>query len=102
MSVTRAPTYTDKLITFIENSDVAEDLKNASVALVRAYRTQCATEYKRTEQVVDYNIIQNGKYKGRTIREVMVFDKPYLVWLSSQAFVKKNPRHHDALQLALG
>lgn len=102
MSMTiRQPTYTDNLIAFIENSEVSPDLKAASVALIKTYRSRCAEEYKASkssdEKKVDPNIIQNGKYKGRTVQETLVYDRPYVVWLSNQPFVKKNIAHHTAV-----
>lgn len=106
MSMTiRQPTYTDNLIAFIENSDVSHDLKAASVALIKTYRSRCAEEYKANrsseEKNVDPNIIQNGKYKGRTVQETLVYDRPYVVWLSNQPFVKKNVAHHTAVTNAI-
>jgi len=102
---TRQPTYTDKLITFIENSDVSADLKAASVALIKTYRRQCSEDYKATreteEKNVDPNIIQHGKYKGRSIQETLVYDRPYVVWLSNQPFVKKNVAYHTAVTNAI-
>lgn len=86
-------TYTDKLIDFINESEVSQDLKSASVALIRMYRTKCAEEHKIEKELQSNQVIETlnyGKYKGRSIAEVGIFDQPYLRWLVKQSFVVSN------------
>ena len=96
------PSYTDRLISFIENSGVSADIVNASIALIRQFRTQVAEDYKNrqpeTKVETDPRKITYGKYNGRTIDEVVIFDKPYLVWLARQSFMTKNPEHLNAIK----
>ena len=85
--------YTEKLIDFINVSEVSPDLKSASVALIRMYRTKCAEEHKIEKELQNNQIVETlnyGKYKGRSIAEVSVFDLPYLRWLVKQSFVVSN------------
>jgi uncharacterized protein (DUF3820 family) len=42
-----------------------------------------------------------GKYNGRTIDEIAVFDKPYLVWISKQSFMESRPEHLQAVKSLL-
>lgn len=93
--------YTDRLIEHIQNSGVSSDIINASVALIKAFRLQVAEVYKAKQperKTEDPNMITYGKYNGRTVQEVAVFDKPYLVWLARQSFMTKNPEHLNAIK----
>ena len=86
-------TYTDKLIDFINASEVSSDLKSASIALIKMYRTKCVEEYKVEKELQSNQVVETlnyGKYKNRTIAEVVVFDRPYLLWLVKQSFVSSN------------
>ena len=100
--VEHPPSYTDRLIEFIQNSGVSSDVSNASIALIKTFRQQVAEDYKakQPERKTEANPrkITYGKYNGRTIDEVAIFDKPYLVWLARQSFMTKNTEHLLAIK----
>lgn len=102
LHVEHQPSYTDRLISYIESSGVSSDIVNSCVALIKSFRQQVAEDYKarQTEQKQDTNprVMNYGKYKGRTIDDVAVFDKPYLVWISRQSFMSKNTEHLNAIK----
>jgi cellobiose-specific phosphotransferase system component IIB len=96
--------YTEKLIEFINDSEVSQDLKAASIALVKMFRTKMSEEYKLEKEQKSTEVIDTlnyGKYKGRSIAEVSIFDKPYLRWLVKQSFVVSNPPLVTAINNAL-
>jgi len=96
-NIEHPPSYTDRLIDYVQNSGVSPDISSASIALIKAFRLQVAEEYKNRQPEkkveTDPNKINYGKYNGRTVQEVAVFDKPYLLWLTRQSFMTKNPEH---------
>ena len=96
--------YTEKLIEFIESTEVSSDLKSASIALIRMYRSKCAEEYKLEKETQNNQVVETlnyGKYKGRSISEVAIFDKPYLRWLVKQSFTLSNLALTKAINEAL-
>ena len=96
--------YTEKLIDFINESEVSSDLKAASVGLVKMFRTKMSEEYKLEKEQKSTEVIDTlnyGKYKGRSILEVSIFDKPYLRWMVKQSFVVSNPALVTAINNAL-
>jgi uncharacterized protein (DUF3820 family) len=99
------PSYTDRLIDYVQNSGVSSDIVSASIALIRSFRQQVADEYKikQTEKKTetDPRRMTYGKYNGRTIDEIAVFDKPYLVWISKQSFMESRPEHLQAVKSLL-
>ena len=103
--VEHPPSYTDRLISYIESSGVSSDIASASVALIKSFRQQVADEYKtkQTEKKTetDPRRMTYGKYNGRTIDEILVFDKPYLVWISRQSFMENRPEHLSAVKALL-
>jgi hypothetical protein len=101
MHVEHPPSYTDRLIAYIESSGVSSDIVNSSVALIRSFRHQVAEDYKAKQpEKKDSNprLMNYGKYKGRTIDDVAVFDKPYLVWISRQSSMSRYPEHLNAIK----
>jgi uncharacterized protein (DUF3820 family) len=99
------PSYTDRLIDYVQSSGVSPDIVSASVALIKSFRQQVAEEYKNRQPEkkveTDPNKINYGKYNGRTVQEVVVFDKPYLLWLTRQTFMLKNPEHLAVIKSAI-
>jgi uncharacterized protein (DUF3820 family) len=105
LHVEHPPSYTDRLIEYVQNSGVSSDISNSCVALIKSFRQQVADDYKakqpekKTE--LDPRKINYGKYNGRTIDEVLIFDKPYLIWLARQTFITRQPEHLNAIKLLL-
>ena len=105
LHIEHPPSYTDRLIDYIQISGVSSDIVNSSIALIRAFRQQVAEDYKNRgaeqKQEVDPNKITYGKYSGRLLQDVAVFDKPYLLWVSRQSFITKYPEHLNAIKALL-
>ena len=101
LHIEHPPSYTDRLIEYIQTSGVSSDIANASIALIKSFRQQVAEDYKnRTEQKQEQNPnkITYGKYNGRTLQDIALIDKPYLVWVSRQSFITKNPEHLNIIK----
>lgn len=106
LHIEHPPSYTDRLIDYIQTSGVSSDIVNSSIALIKAFRQQVAEDYKNRggaeqKQEVDPNKITYGKYSGRLIQDVAVFDKPYLLWVSRQSFITKYPEHLKVIKALL-
>jgi uncharacterized protein (DUF3820 family) len=72
-------TYTDRLCSQFVNDEASVYNGSQVCEMIRDYSAQ---EFERKK--LDTNKISFGKFKGRTIKEVLAFDRQYLTWLIKQ------------------
>ena len=86
----RKPSYTERLITHLCSSDELEEMDlQLVVEQIRTFSKSVSREIKESESA-PVDSLPFGKYKGKKIADVSKFDKPYLVWLRRQSFLKEN------------
>jgi uncharacterized protein (DUF3820 family) len=87
-------TYTDRLCLQFAGSK-----KYTSEQVQEIIRNFAAAEFEKKK--LDSKKLPFGKYKNRSIKEVLSFDKNYLVWLSKQEVSANFPELHSNIKQAL-
>jgi len=76
------PSYSERLLTHIEATK-QETYSFADIKrLFKEFGTIQYEEMKKTA-----NVFRRGKYKDRTVQDVLTFDRPYLEWLVKQSWM---------------
>jgi len=89
-------TYTQKLIqAFREDAKDTYEIKDIE-DLVNEFSNKQYELKKANSEVITF-----GKYKFRTVADVAVFDKPYLVWVLKQSFLENYVELKAKMTLAL-
>jgi uncharacterized protein (DUF3820 family) len=86
----RKPSYTDRLIKHLCESEDLEDLDlKLVIDCIREFSKSVANQIKQEENA-NPDTLPFGKYKGKKIEDIHKIDSKYLVWLRRQSFLKDN------------
>ncbi len=95
-SVKQQPTYTDRLISEFENSGNKKFTLEQIEGIIRNFSQ---AEYEKKKHTSD--VIPFGKYKYKTVKDVVSFDKRYCEWLVKQDMLSNYEELKVALESAL-
>lgn len=76
-------TYEKRLLSDMKNKDLPAEL----LTQLNDYFMSKKTEPKPTEDTIGF-----GKYKGRTVDDIVLIDRPYVIWLKEKAGRYLNPK----------
>jgi uncharacterized protein (DUF3820 family) len=88
-AVERFDTRTNRFEDFLKDREDKEEL----LELFKAFEDE---EKKRDLAKAD--IMPVGKYKGKSIKSVAGFDRPYILWLLKQDWINKYPAQKEQMQ----
>lgn len=92
----KALTYTDRLISEFENSGNKKFTLEQIEGIIRNFSQ---AEYEKKKHTSD--VIPFGKYKYKTVKDVVSFDKRYCEWLVKQDMLSNYEELKVALESAL-
>lgn len=92
----KQPTYTDRLVKEFENSGNKKFTLEQVEGIIRNFSE---AEYEKKKHMND--VIPFGKYKMRSVKDVVSFDKRYCSWLLKQDMMSNYQELKVALESAL-
>ena len=82
-------TYAERLVAYIQehkDEELTEDLLFRVTALITDFAKANADKNR-----ADHSKMPFGKFKGKSLKSIAAFDKPYLRWLSKQEMMDNFP-----------
>lgn len=95
-SVKQAPTYTDRLVSEFENSGNKKFTLEQIEGIIRNFSQ---AEYEKKKHTSD--VFTWGKYRYKTVKEVVGFDRKYCDWVLKQSVMDSYPELKLAIESAL-
>lgn len=83
--------YTNQLLGFLETKLTEAEFSKVS-PLVLDFAKDRALKREQEAKTFDPNLINFGKYKGRTAQEIHAVDADYISWLTRSDLGKRNPK----------
>jgi uncharacterized protein (DUF3820 family) len=85
----RFDTRTNRFEDFLKDREDKEEL----LELFKAFE-----EEEKKRDLARADIMPVGKYKGKSIKSVAGFDRPYILWLLKQDWINKYPAQKELMQ----